>query len=101
MLVRRNSNPAFTSCLPTFQEKFSMNWLLVSTRARESPEVAPGWAKKLVPLGVPETRMMGRPESCMPEPEQSATELAAHKPIELGWKFMSWGKKPSANRFHP
>ena len=27
--------------------------------------------------------------------------VAAHKPIELGWKFWSAGKNPSAKRFHP
>src|SRR5271157_287514 len=102
MLVRRNSKPAFTSCFPAFQEKSSTKWLLVSTRARGSPFVVPSCEKKLVyPGGVTETRIMGRPESWGPPPEQSAVELAAHRPIELGWKLWSWGKKPSANRFQP
>src|ERR1017187_10939496 len=102
MLVRRNSKPTFRSCFPTFHEKSSTNCVFVSTRARGSPEVVPGWAKKLfAPVGVYETRIIGRPESCGPPFWQSASELAAHSPTELGWKLWSCGKKPSANRFQP
>src|SRR5882724_792562 len=102
MLVRRNSKPAFRSCLPIFQDKFSMNWLLLSLRDRGSPDVVPGCEKKLLaPLGVTETSRMGKPESCKPLPAQSVVKLAAQRPIELGWKFWSCGKKPSANRFQP
>src|SRR5690242_16901249 len=110
MLVRRNSKPIFKSCLFNFQENPSMNWTLVSTRCRGSAEFAPGWAKKeLPPDGVTDTRMMGRPESAGPDPEQVGPAtvglvgelLAAHKPMELGWKFWSSGKNPSANRFQP
>src|SRR5215469_18460958 len=97
MLVRRNSKPNFRSCLLTFQEKLSTNWLFESTRLRGSPEVDPGWAKKLLlPLGVKETRIMGSPE----EWHDVGSELL-HRPIELGSNFASWGKNPSAKRFQP
>src|SRR5258706_14358383 len=110
MLVRRNSKPIFKSCLFNFQEKPSMNCALESTRCLGSAEFAPGWAKKeLAPDGVTETRMMGKPESAGPDPEQVGPAtgilvgelLAAHKPIELGWKFWSSEKNPSAKRFQP
>src|SRR5277367_3073945 len=98
MLVRRNSPPNRRSCLLIFQEKLSTSWLLVSTRCRGSPEVAPGWAKKLVPpLGVADARMIGRPD----ELQEGAVSVTLQSPMELGSKAASCGKNPSAKRFQP
>ena len=57
--------------------------------------------KLLAPLGVTETRMMGRPESSKPEPWQICGITGAQRPMELGWKDWSRAKKPSEKRFQP
>src|SRR5580700_9150526 len=100
MDVRRNSKPAFRSCLPHFQPTSSTKCVLVSWRARGSPDVVPSCEKKLLaPLGVTETRTIGKPESCTPLPWQSAVSLEAQRPIELGWNDWSCAKNPSEKRF--
>src|ERR1700691_1661474 len=90
MLVRRNSNPNFRSCLFSFQEKPSMNWLLLSTRCRGSDEDAPSCEK------LP-TVMIGRPELT----HEGVVAATLQSPIVLGSNAWSCGKNPSANRFHP
>src|SRR3954469_18209389 len=98
MLVRWNSPPNFRSCLFIFHEKLSMNWLLVSTRCRGSPEVAPSCEKNPeAPVGVGDTRMIGKPCEWQ-VPNVTGT---LHSPIVLGSKLLSCGKNPSANRFRP
>src|SRR5260370_33196789 len=98
MLVRRNSAPNLASCLFILQEKLSRSWLLVSTRRRGSPEVAPSCEKKPdAPVGVGETRMIGIPDEWQ-VPNVIGT---LQSPIVLGSKLWSWGKNPSAKRFHP
>src|ERR1700693_3617727 len=98
MLVRWNSPPNLTSCLLIFQDRLSINWLLVSTRCRGSPEVAPNCEKNPAPPVAFGARiMMGRPlESQVPN---DAGTL--QNPMLLGLKLLSCGKKPSAKRFQP
>src|SRR5271165_3976027 len=98
MLVRRNSAPNFTSCLLSFQEKLSRSWLLVSTRWRGSPEVAPSCEKNPdPPVGVGATKTIGNPD----EWKLAKVMGTSQSPKELGSTFRSWGKNPSAKRFHP
>src|SRR5271156_1459434 len=82
------------SCFPIFQLRLSNACQFESTRCRGSEWLAPICAN-------PDTSITGSPESADPDPEQSAVEVAAHNPIELGWKAASCGKNPSANRFQP
>src|SRR5262252_8027204 len=80
----------------------------MSTRERGSPDVVPSCEKKLLaPLGVTDTRTIGKPESCNPPVVGQMLGSppgicpCAQSPMEVGWKLRSCGKNPSANRFQP
>src|SRR5579863_29350 len=63
-----------------------MKCQFVSTRSLGTLAVAPGFAKPVTPIN-------GKP------PLNALTPVS--RPIELGRKLWSCGKKPSANRFQP
>src|SRR5689334_25235562 len=71
-----------------------MKCQLVSTRARGTDSVAPNDASDEPKLGSLRMRMKGRPKSCEPL-------MPVFKPIELGSKSRSSGKKPSSKRLYP